>query len=181
MHARFTKWGGGAHWQWEGRYLGDDQFGRWFAAPAGTRCTRPGVSFLEPEPWVTLMPHEGGWVAGFYPLAKPISLYVDMATVPVWRPGPAASDTTAASGTTVPGWEVTMVDLDLDVVLTRDGDLFVDDEDEFAEHQIVLGYPPEVIELAQRTCLEVLTAVGAGREPFASIGFERLRRVTFAG
>ncbi len=34
-----------------------------------------------------------------------------------------------------------MVDLDLDVVLTREGFLFVDDEDEFEEHQVWLGLP----------------------------------------
>jgi len=42
-----------------------------------------------------------------------------------------------------------MVDLDLDVVLTREGHLFVDDEDEFAAHQVELGYPPEVVALAE--------------------------------
>ena len=37
------------------------------------------------------------------------------------------------------------VDLDLDVVRGTDGPLVVDDEDEFAEHQVALGYPPEVV------------------------------------
>lgn len=79
---RFTKWGGGAHWQWQGRYLDEDEFGRWFTAPAGTRCSRPGVSFLEADPWVSLVPRDAGWVAGFYPATKNIGLYIDMTTVP---------------------------------------------------------------------------------------------------
>ena len=69
-----------------------------------------------------------------------------------------------------------MVDLDLDVVLTRDGNLFVDDEDEFAEHQVALGYPPEVVALAEHWRDRVLAAVAAGDEPFASVGHEWLRR-----
>ncbi|MEP7333660.1 MAG: hypothetical protein ABI692_16415, partial [Terracoccus sp.] len=62
-------------------------------------------------------------------------------------------------------WEVTMVDLDLDVILTREGHLFVDDEDEFEQHRAVLGYPPEVISLAVRTARDVLDAVGADVSP----------------
>ncbi len=68
-----------------------------------------------------------------------------------------------------------MVDLDLDVVLTREGHLFVDDEDEFAEHQVELGYPAEVVALAERWRDLVLAAVAAGDEPFATVGHEWLR------
>jgi protein associated with RNAse G/E len=70
-----------------------------------------------------------------------------------------------------------MVDLDLDVVLTREGHLFVDDEDEFAEHQVSLGYPPEVVALAEDAARTVLAAVAEGREPFATVGHAWLRRV----
>ena len=69
-----------------------------------------------------------------------------------------------------------MVDLDLDVVLTRAGHLFVDDEDEFAEHQVELGYPAEVVALAERWRDLVLSAVAAGDEPFGTVGHEWLRR-----
>ncbi len=170
MFGRFTKSGGGAHWEWQGRYLDEDEFGRWFEAPAGTRCSRPGVSFREADPWVSLVPRDAGWVAGFYPATKEISLYVDMTTAARWLP--------LAPGPGGPRWEVTMVDLDLDVILTREGHLFVDDEDEFEAHQALLGYPADVVSLAERTSREVLEAVSAGREPFATAGFERLRQVT---
>ncbi len=43
--------------------------------------------------------------------------------------------------------------------------VLVDDEDEFAEHQLELGYPPAVVNAAQR-----VTAIGDGQEPWASIG-----------
>ena len=44
---RFTKWGEGRHWEWVGRYLGSDEHGDWWFAPPGTRCTRPGLDFVE--------------------------------------------------------------------------------------------------------------------------------------
>jgi uncharacterized protein len=176
---RFTKWGGGRHWEWVGRYLGSDAFGHWWYAPGGTRCVRPGVDFVQTDSWVSLVPHEGAYAAGFYPAHRDVSVYVDMTTEPVWQrravaaPASPAGAAGAAGG---PEWEVTMVDLDLDVVLTREGHLFVDDEDEFAEHQVTLGYPPEVVALAEHWRDRVLAAVAAGEEPFASVGHEWLRR-----
>lgn len=164
VHGRFTKWGGGPHWQWSGHHVGADEHGHWFWAPAGTRCSRPGHTFVAEEAWVSLVPHHAAWVAGFYPASKPISLYVDMTTTATWhRLGDAE-------------WEVTMVDLDLDVVLTREGHLFVDDEDEFEEHQVALDYPPEIVELARHWRDHVHEAIAAGAEPFATVGFQRLER-----
>ncbi len=136
--------------------------------PAGTRCARPGVEFVATDGWVSLVPHEGAYAGGFYPAHREIRVYVDMTTEPC---------VAAAGGRRRrhrPEWEVTMVDLDLDVVLTRGGDLFVDDEDEFAEHQVELGYPAEVVALAERWRDVVLGAVAAGDEPFATVGHEWL-------
>ena len=75
--------------------------------------------------------------------------------------------------TTVPEWTgrtVTMVDLDLDVVLGRDGSLVLDDEDEFEVHRVELGCPEEVVDLARRTADAVVAAIRAGTEPFGSVG-----------
>jgi protein associated with RNAse G/E len=91
-----------------------------------------------------------------------------MTTEPVWR--------RRGSGDGGPEWEVTMVDLDLDVVLTREGHLYVDDEDEFAQHRVELDYPEEVVALAERWRDRVHTAVAAGDEPFATVGHAWLRR-----
>ena len=165
---RFTKWGDGRHWEWVGRYLGSDEHGHWWYSPPGTRCARPGADFVEEHGWVSLVPHDGAYAAGFYPEAKHVSVYVDMTTEPLWQRRDA--------GDGGPAWEVTMVDLDLDVVLTRDGHLFVDDEDEFEEHQVELGYPPDVVALAERWRDAVFDAVAAGVEPFASVGHAWLRR-----
>ena len=170
---RFTKWGEGRHWEWVGRYLGADEHGDWWVAPPGTRCVRPGRDFIEEVGWVSVAPVGRGWAASFYPDPKHISVYVDMTTPAVWQRRAG----TGEHGDEGPEWEVTMVDLDLDVVLTREGLLFVDDEDEFAEHQVSLGYPPEVVALAEDAARTVLAAVAEGREPFATVGDAWLRRV----
>ena len=58
------------------------------------------------------------------------------------------------------------VDLDLDVIRETDGRIWVDDEDEFAEHQLTLGYPSEVIESAVASATDVLATMTAGAAPF---------------
>ena len=71
--------------------------------------------------------------------------------------------------TTVPAWDgsvVRAVDLDLDVIEALDGQVYVDDEDEFAEHQVLFGYPAEVIALAESTRDAVLAAVRDRQAPF---------------
>ncbi|WP_330472869.1 DUF402 domain-containing protein [Terrabacter sp. C0L_2] len=173
---RFTKWGGGRHWEWVGRYLGADEHGHWWYAPAGTRCARPGMEFVSTSSWVSLAPHEGAYAVGFYLAHREVSVYVDMTTEPQWRRRDVVDADGGADGEGAVEWEVTMVDLDLDVVLTRDGHLFVDDEDEFAEHQVELGYPAEIVALAERWRDLVLASVAAGDEPFASVGHAWLRR-----
>jgi len=62
-----------------------------------------------------------------------------------------------------------MVDLDLDVVRRRsDGEAYIEDEDEFAEHQIRYRYPADVISHAEHTAQWLLAAVTARTEPFGS-------------
>ena len=170
---RFTKWGGGPHWEWAGRYLGADEHGHWWYSAPGTRCVRPGMDFEEEVGWVSLAPHVGAYAAGFYPAPKHVSVYVDMTTEPHWQPRTPGSQ--LGDGPHAPEWEVAMVDLDLDVVLTREGDLFVDDEDEFEQHRSELGYPDEVVALALHWRDVVYEAVASGAEPFGSVGHEWLR------
>ena len=155
---RFTKWGGGRHWEFPVSVLGTDGHGVWGGGAVGTHLARPGAAFDSAHRWVTLFPHDRPWVASFYEAGHPdTDVYVDMTTVPVWD-----------------GLAVTLVDLDLDVILLADGCLVLDDEDEFEEHRRTLGYPAEVVDLARRSADEVLTAVGEGHEPFLTVGPEWL-------
>ena len=70
--------------------------------------------------------------------------------------------------TTPPVWDgpVSAVDLDLDVIRCRDGDVVVDDEDEFAEHQVSLRYPAEVVALAEASRDRVQAAILAEDPPY---------------
>ena len=79
----------------------------------------------------------------------PVAVYVDIATPPVWD-----------------GSTLRTVDLDLDVVRNDAGEVWVDDEDEFAEHRVAFGYPDEVSRLAMTSCDRVHAAVTAGDPPY---------------
>ena len=82
------------------------------------------------------------------------STYVDITTPAVWG---ASSDATP---------QVTMDDLDLDVVQRWTGEIEVADEDEFAEHRRTLGYPDELVAHARHWRDEVLRLLESGLGPF---------------
>ena len=46
------------------------------------------------------------------------------------------------------------------------GEIFVDDEDEFAEHQVLYDYPAEVVATARASCDALVPAVRAGLPPY---------------
>jgi protein associated with RNAse G/E len=76
-------------------------------------------------------------------------VYVDVTVPPTW------SDAT-----------VIAVDLDLDVVRELDGRVWIDDEDEFAEHQVTLGYPADVVAAARASADRLVALLGAGHPPY---------------
>lgn len=147
----FSKWDGGPHWEYDAVRLGADRHGTWLGAPHGTPVRRPGAEFVSEWDHVALVPDGAGFLASFYSdvSAAPVRIYVDIATPPAWD-----------------GTVVRTVDLDLDVVLDTSGRVFVDDEDEFAEHRVRYGYPEDIVLLAESTCADVLQAVKAAEAPF---------------
>ncbi len=150
-----TKWGDRPHWEFDGVLLGSDEHGDWIGIPVGSHMSRPGMELTSEWHQVGLVPAAGldssrGWLATFHGEGNPVRTYVDMTTPPVWD-----------------GTVVRAVDLDLDVVKTIDErGTYVDDEDEFAEHQRLFGYPPEVVELAEQSCAWVHDAVVRELPPF---------------
>jgi len=150
----FTKYDGSLHWHQTMQYLGEDEHGIWLGARSGATAQRgnePPVRFDAPA--VQLIPAGQWWTAVFNGPPARVEVYCDISTPAQWRS---------------PG-EVTMIDLDLDVVRVRaDQQVFVDDEDEFAEHQVRYGYPPDVISHAEQAAAWLLAAVTAGAEPFGS-------------
>jgi uncharacterized protein len=98
----------------------------------------------------------------FNALPDPTEIYCDITTPVTW---------------TTPR-EVTMIDLDLDVVRIRETaavDLL--DEDEFAEHQVKYNYPADVLDQATQAAVWLRTALTDGTEPFATAYLAQLALV----
>jgi hypothetical protein len=144
-----SKWGDRPHWEFDAVLLGSDEHGDWLGVPQGTRHSRPGMTFDSEVDTVTLAPREGWWCATFHAPGIWCDRYVDMCTQPTWD-----------------GAVLRAVDLDLDVIRGSDGRVWVDDEDEFAEHRVAFGYPPEVVAAAEASRDTVLDAVRRRRVPF---------------
>ena len=149
ISCEMSKWGDRPHWRFEGVFLGSDEHGDWLGFPAGTHNHRPGHEFHSAVDCVTLVQPDRWHLPTFQAPGIWCDLYVDVTTPAVWE-----------------GEVLRAVDLDLDVIETLEGDVVVDDEDEFAEHQVAFGYPADVIEAAQASCDEVLAAVRAGEAPY---------------
>ncbi|MCW2735581.1 DUF402 domain-containing protein [Nocardioides sp.] len=181
IRCQMTKWGDRPHWEFEGIHLGSDEHGEWLGFPQGTHNHRPGYEFSSEVDAVTLVPAGGWYAATFHAPGIWCDLYIDITTPGEWD-----------------GDVLRAVDLDLDVIRMSPeppassrsapqnlsagpGETFVDDEDEFAEHQVAYGYPADVVAAAQASCDEVLEAVRAGVAPYdgtARRWLEELSRLT---
>ncbi|MEV6632966.1 DUF402 domain-containing protein [Actinoplanes sp. NPDC051470] len=163
---RFTKWGGKLHWHFPVTPLGTDEWGSWYGTPQGARIQRGHEpAQVQEHDFVTLIPAEGWYVAAFNTHANwRIDLYIDISTPP-----------------TITGDLIEAVDLDLDVLRARDGRVMLDDEDEFAAHQVRYGYPPHVITAAQTEADRLMAEVTAGAEPFTAVGRAWLARYAASG
>lgn len=143
------------HWRHELTRLGEDGNGIWLGAAVGAvlqRGDEPPVTMQ--RSFVQLIAPDVWWSAIFNdPVDTEMAIYVDVTTVPHWT-GPD---------------HVEMVDLDLDVVKLHDGTIYVDDEDEFEEHQLTLGYPPRIVDGARTSAARLVTDLEAGRPPFDGV------------
>ncbi|MFC5728662.1 MULTISPECIES: DUF402 domain-containing protein [Nocardioides] len=150
IRVEITKWGERPHWTYEGTWLGSDEHGEWLGFPVGTHYQRPGMEFVANFGSVVLVPRGGrAFLAGFNDERAVARMYVDMATPAQWD-----------------GTVLRSVDLDLDVVMLQDGTIYLDDEDEFTEHQTAYGYPAEIVAMAESSASRVLAAVRAKEPPF---------------
>lgn len=154
--ARNRKWNGKAHWVVPGRYLGEDRHGWWIFQGTNEFCSRPGAAFYTRSDAVLLIPREGQWVATFYDDAHPggVRIYIDLAVAHEWHP--IRPDVT----------EFHVIDMDLDVVRTADRGVFIDDEDEFAEHRVAMDYPQELAGQLEAAAGRLFEAVKAQHAPF---------------
>lgn len=158
----YRKYDGSLHWHMTLRRLGADEHGVWLGAPAGStsrRGSEPPVTLA--MPYVLLVPAGQWWSALFNGEPARTEVYCDITTVADWD-----------------GDQVTMVDLDLDTLRSRDGRVKIVDQDEFAEHQVKYGYPPDVIAAAEEAAHRLHTLLGDGTEPFATAFRPWLAQVT---
>lgn len=158
VQVNYTKYDGTLHWNLRMRRLGEDEHGVWLGLPGGSVMRKghgPDVPLAVAH--VILFPRGAWWTAAFNAAPRETEVYCDITTPPEW----------------VSPDEVTMVDLDLDVVRKRkDGDTRLVDQDEFAEHQVRFGYPADVVAEAETAGQWLLAAVTQGARPF---GGERHR------
>ena len=115
-----------------------------------------------PRPFVILVPESEWWTIVHTSPGADAEMYVDITTPATWE----SADLVSA------------VDLDLDVVRWTDGRVELVDEDEFLEHQTLLGYPPWMIDAARATAARAVLAAERRIEPFGSAGRGWLERIS---
>ncbi|MFK4085754.1 DUF402 domain-containing protein [Kribbella sp. NPDC020789] len=148
----YRKFDESLHWHQWMEWLGEDEYGVWLGGRVGAVSQRgEGLKLTAAEAHVQLFPRERWFTAIFNDAPRMTEIYCDITT-----PVEFFED------------RVTMIDLDLDVIKRRDGTVLVDDEDEFAEHQVKYQYPAEVIAQAQASCDWLVEAV-VNEEPFAGV------------
>jgi uncharacterized protein len=160
---QFLKYPDLLHWGFETVYLGEDDFGTWVALPVGSRRWK-GAAVVSPTSLdaVLCAPWEGWWHLHYTgPTDREYTHFIDISTPPVW----------------VSENRYEMVDLDLDVALTGDGEVVIEDEDEFEAHQVLYRYPAEMIERARSETQAIAEALLHRREPFFDVAASWLARV----
>ena len=142
---------------------------KWFSGRPGIlyeRGDEPPV--VEIDGFVMLVPSRPtlatkDWVV-FWNLWDGVAVYVDVTNTPRYDDR-----------------VVSAIDLDLDVVAQRDGGVEIVDVDEFDEHRVVLGYPPEVVDKALWTADWLLHKIRAAAPPFDATGRVWLSALRQAG
>ena len=160
---QYFKYSGDLHWRHDMVHLGTDDHGTWLGGPTGTTIQRGHEPPKQwPSPFVQLIAPDRWWTLFFNgDHTDDYRVYVDVITPAAW----------------VGGDRVEMVDLDLDVVLHHDGSVELLDEDEFLAHSLQFSYPDLIIDRARVTTAELMVAVTAGEEPFATAGERWLQMV----
>lgn len=144
------KFGGHPHYRSDFLHLGDDPAGSWFWGAAGRTIRRGDQAiFSAPEPSLLLVTSGDWWVLTWFLGHPAVDLYVNIGTPPVREAS-----------------RIVSVDLDLDVVRFNDGRTEIVDQDEFADHQVRYGYPPDLITGAERAAATALERMTRNAPPF---------------
>jgi uncharacterized protein len=152
----YLKWPDSLHYRTGMTLLGEDEAGVWVGSVGGAQVQRGnGARFPSSADAVTLFPADQAWAARWYAQqagfgrAARFRCYVDIAT-----PATRVSNV------------LRLVDLDLDVALTWDGEVVGLDEDEFACNRVLLGYPEPIIKQACEAFSDVKVRLASQLFPF---------------
>jgi protein associated with RNAse G/E len=144
------KWGAQPHYSGTVSRLGEDGFGTWWWGPKGRPITRGDeLRFVSETDALFLAPATTWWMATWWIDHDEVDVYVNIGTPVVFEDD-----------------RIVSTDLDLDVVRFHDGRCLQLDRDEFEEHQVRYGYPPDVIAAAEAACAETLELVRRAEPPF---------------
>lgn len=151
------------HWGFEGgHWLGEDEWGSWIGVPTGTRRWKGDQVVRDTRaPAVFCAPRDGWWhlhYSGKNDFSG-YTLFIDIVTPPVW----------------VSPNRYEMIDLDLDIGVTIDDEVVVEDEDEFDIHQVRFGYTKEMIDRAESETQRIVAALHNRSEPFFDVAAAWLR------
>lgn len=150
------------HWGFEAHWLGEDEWGDWIAVPRGSERWK-GEEIVRPtqSDAVFCAPRDGWWHLHYNGPTTEFSCFVDIVTPPVW----------------VDENRYEMIDLDLDVVMTQDGSVLVEDEDEFVIHQVRYGYSDAMIHKAEEETRRIVGELESRQEPFVGVAASWLARL----
>lgn len=151
------------HWGFEAHWLGEDEWGDWIAVPEGATRWKGEEKMGPTDVHAVFCAPRGGWWHLHYNGSNhhTYSHFIDIVTPPMW-----VSDN-----------RYEMVDLDLDVAVYHDGTVEIQDEDEFAVHQVRYGYTDEMIERAVDETQRIVKALGIREEPFFNVAAGWLHRL----
>jgi hypothetical protein len=129
---QWRKYDGTPHWVHQTFFLGTDEFGHWFGQRALSYSARPGLNYTTETNTVMLVSVDGDHVAKFFPAGRDdgMELYVDLAHEVTWNPELST---------------VTGIDMDLDVLKSKDRGVWIEDIDEFHTHKTFYSYPEALI------------------------------------
>ncbi len=160
----FSKFDGTPHWVSTGTVLGRDEFGVWIGMPIGSVFTRPGARIVADNFTAMLASADRQFMLSRYSQAQSsVEQYVDLTTVPEL----SIEDSTLV---------IRAIDLDLDVVLEFDAtEAWIDDADEFAEHQVTMNYPESLIASTESETYRIREEMSSAVEPFNGVSQAYLR------
>lgn len=153
----WRKFDGGVHWSHQTFFLGEDQYGKWFAQTTGAHSFRPGLEYVTETDTVMLVSPDGDFVAKFFPPGREdgMLLYVDIAHDVTWHPELG---------------KVTGIDMDLDVLhATDERGIWIEDIEEFQAHKERYSYPEDLINHSWMLATEILEKVINEEGPYDTV------------